>query len=394
MNYDAVEVGLVKDKAELGNRFYMKTRKWGSYVKPGDEPQDDWNLGWGETPFTKIITNYIQDSTFPLKFYDEEDNLLASMTLKRAQEMGTSGKILIERARKIQRQNNNRMLIQVPRKFNNWVRTKASSEIRQLIENAYNDTYNSTINPPFDGRTLRVRGMSDTFYGVKDFTVYKHNRAVAEKLVWNGKGANCHDVGAGKTLASIITSQVLLQQGAARKPMFVVPGKVQEKWVEEYMMLFPDARILNMKMKSDSKHKELTMAQLYNWDAIFIADHAFKALPLSPDEQRRIYAERVEYFDEMIENFENLIEEDEGVSGQAKKSIVKRLEKQMEEWETKLRNVSDTRRLETDIFFDELGVDCLFFDEAHFYKNALGSAKAAKLGIAANNPSQRAEDAL
>src|SRR6056297_3638765 len=395
MNYDKVEIGLVKDKADLGNRFYMKLRKWGRYVSGGDETNDDWNQGWGETPFTKIINSYIQDSTFPLKFYDENDELLPNMTLKQAQSMkGDQGQILIERARKIQRQNNNRMLTHVPKKFNNWVRTKAPAGIRRLIEQAYNDTYNAVINPPFDGRTLRVRGMSDTFYGVKDFTVYKHNRAIAEKLVWNGKGANCHDVGAGKTLASIITSQVLLQQGAARKPMFVVPGKVQEKWVEEYSMLFPDAKILNMKMTSQSKHKELTMAQLYNWDAIFIADHAFKSLPLSPGEQSRIYQERIEYFNEMLENFEDLLEEDEAISKTAKTSMMKRLEKQMEEWETKLRNVAQAKRLETDIFFDELGVDCLFFDEAHFYKNALGSAKAAKLGISANKPSQRAEDAL
>ncbi|MEX2639285.1 MAG: hypothetical protein WD266_01270, partial [Balneolales bacterium] len=176
--------------------------------------------------------------------------------------------------------------------------------------------------------------------------------------------------------------------------MFVVPGKVQEKWVEEYSMLFPDAKILNMKMTAASKHKELTMAQLYNWDAIFIADHAFKSLPLSPAEQSRIYQERIEYFNTMLENFEDLLDEDQAISKTAKTSMMKRLEKQMEEWETKLRNVAQSKRLETDIFFDELGVDCLFFDEAHFYKNALGSAKAAKLGISANKPSQRAEDAL
>jgi len=395
MNYDKVEIGLVKDKADLGNRFYMKLRKWGRYVTGGDETQDDINLGWGETPFTKIIGSYIQDSTFPLKFYDENDELLPNMTLKQALAMpGDKGQILIERARKIQRQNNNRMLTHVPKKFNNWLRTKASTLVRQLIEEAYNNTYNAVVNPPFDGRTLRVRGMSDTFYGVKDFTVYKHNRAIAEKLVWNGKDANCHDVGAGKTLASIITCQVLLQQGAAQKPMFVVPGKVQEKWVEEYSMLFPDSKILNMKMNPADKHKELTMAQLYNWDAIFIADHAFKSLPLSPGEQARIYQERIDYFNQMLENFEELIDEDEAISKQAKTSMMKRLETQMEQWETKLRSASQAKRLETDIFFDELGVDCLFFDEAHFYKNALGSAKAAKLGISANKPSQRAEDAL
>jgi len=392
LGYRDVHIGLVKDKAELGNRFYMKLRKGGRYIKNGEETQDDWNQGWGETPFSKIINNYIQDSSFPLVFYDEDDNVLPNMTLKHAEQKGLTA--LIERARAKQRTHNDQMLTRVPQKFNQWVRTKASTEIRELIEQAYNHEYNAHINPQFDGNTLRVRGMSDTFYGVKDFAVYKHNRAVAEKLVWNGRGANCHDVGAGKTLASIITSQVLLQQGACRKPMFVVPGKVQEKWVEEYAMLFPEAKILNMKMTGPERHKELTMAQLYNWDAIFIADHAFKSLPLSPSVQQQMYSERVEYFDQMIDSFDELIEEDDALSSTAKKSMVTRLEKMKEEWEAKLRNVASAKRLDTDIFFDELGVDALFFDEAHFYKNALGSAKAAKLGIAANKPSQRAEDAL
>ncbi|MDR8389870.1 hypothetical protein NC796_01890 [Aliifodinibius sp. S!AR15-10] len=392
LGYRDVHLGLVKDKADLGNRFYMKLRKGGRYIKGGEETAGDWNQGWGETPFSKIIKNYIQDSSFPLVFYDEDDNVLRDMTLKRAEQTGQQA--LIERARAKQRTHNDQMLTRVPQKFNQWVRTKASTEIRELIEQAYNHEYNAHINPQFDGATLRVRGMSDTFYGVKDFAVYKHNRAVAEKLVWGGRGANCHDVGAGKTLSSIITSQVLLQQGACSKPMFVVPGKVQEKWVEEYAMLFPEAKILNMKMTGTERHKELTMAQLYHWDAIFIADHAFKSLPLSPAVQQQMYSERVEYFDQMIDSFDELIEEDDALSSTAKKSMVTRLEKMKEEWEAKLRNVATATRLETDIFFDELGVDALFFDEAHFYKNALGSAKAAKLGIAANKPSQRAEDAL
>jgi hypothetical protein len=361
-------------------------------VASGEETQDDWNQGWGETPFSKIINNYIQDSSFPLVFYDEDDNVLPNMTLKRAEQTGRQA--LIERSRAKQRTHNDQMLTRVPQKFNQWVRTKASTEIRELIEQAYNHEYNAHINPQFDGATLRVRGMSDTFYGVKDFAVYKHNRAVAEKLVWGGRGANCHDVGAGKTLSSIITSQVLLQQGACNKPMFVVPGKVQEKWVEEYAMLFPEAKILNMKMTGSERHKELTMAQLYGWDAIFIADHAFKSLPLSPAVQQQMYSERVEYFDQMIDSFDELIEEDDALSSTAKKSMVTRLEKMKEEWEAKLRGAASAKRLDTDIFFDELGVDALFFDEAHFYKNALGSAKASKLGIAASKPSQRAEDAL
>jgi hypothetical protein len=96
----------------------------------------------------------------------------------------------------------------------------------------------------------------------------------------------------------------------------------------------------------------------------------------------------------MIENFSDLIEDDSGVSSTAKKSMIKRIEAQKEAFEQQVRDLSAIQREDTDIYFDELGVDGLFVDEAHFYKNALGSAKANKLGIAATNPSQRAEDMI
>jgi ppGpp synthetase/RelA/SpoT-type nucleotidyltranferase len=391
LGYGTVEIGLVKDKADLGNRFYFRFKKGGVYTR--DATDQDMNLGWGNTPYSKIVLNYITDRTFDLQFYDENGNHLPTMTLKKAKKDGRDG--LIQRARKIQRENRNRMLTKVPKDFENWVRVNADNALIEKIEEAYNNKYNAVVNPDFTGETIRFRGMSNTFYGEKNFKIYKHNRAVAEKLIWNGRGANCHDVGAGKTMSSIITNQALLQQGAVKKPMFVVPGKVQEKWVEEYTQLFPDAKILNMKFAdSQSRFKELAMAQLYSWDAIFISENSFKRLPLSPSVRVQLIQERIDYFDEMIENFGELIEEEGAVSKQAQKSMIKRLEAQKEAFETQIRDLSAIDREDTDIYFDELGVDGLFVDEAHFYKNALGSAKANKLGIAASKPSQRAEDMI
>jgi N12 class adenine-specific DNA methylase/ppGpp synthetase/RelA/SpoT-type nucleotidyltranferase len=396
LQYQRVEIGLFKDKAGSGNRFYLRLREWGSYVKSGGETTADYNVGWGTIPFSKILNNYIQEKQFPWVVHDGNGNVLkmSKKNLERRAATDEYYKNILELSTRKQSDFNERMLREVPQIFNTWLRTEAPSEIRDTVETIYNGTFNAHVNPRFDGSTLKFRGMSDTFYGDADFRVFKHNRAVAEKLVWNGRGANNHDVGAGKTMASIITSQVLLQQGSCQKPMFVVPGKVQEKWVEEYSQLFPDAKILNMKMDAETRHKELTMAQLYNWDAIFLADHSFKRLSLSPEEQAKRFGERVRYFDKMLEEFSANVESEDGMTGAQEKRIAKSIEKQKEEFETRLQNVTEAKRLESDIFFDELGVDALFFDEAHFYKNALSSPKAQKLGIAANKPSIRAEDAL
>lgn len=396
LQYPTVEIGLFKDKADVGNRFYMRLRRRGKYVKSGNETQADYNLGWGTIPFSKILNRYIQEKRFPFVAYDLDGNVLdiTKKKLKKRAKQSDRWAEILENSTQKQADFTERMLRDVPQLFNSWLRTEAAGDIRDRVEEVYNKTFNSHVNPEFDGSTLRFRGMSGSFYGDADFRVFKHNRAVAEKMVWNGRGANCHDVGAGKTMASIITSQILLQQGACQKPMFVVPSKVQEKWVEEYSMLFPDAKILNMKMDRESEHKELTMAQLYDWDAIFIASHSFKRLSLSPDEKAERLQDRIQYFDNLLDNMDENIESESGIKNQAKKRIVKKVEKQKEQFETKLADVSDADRLDTDIFFDELGVDCLFFDESHFYKNALSSPKAQKLGIAATKTSQRAEDAL
>lgn len=399
LGYGDAELGVVKDKAELGNRFYMRLRTggWrGKYVKPGDESQKDENTGWGTLPFSKILNTYIQERKFPFVPFDLEGRKLtiSKKDLKAKAEESEEYQKVLDNSLQKQNANNERMLNDVPRIFNTWLRTDADADVRDKVEQVYNDKYNSTINPPFDGSTLKFRGMSDTFYGDADFRVFKHNRVVAEKLVWNGRGANNHDVGAGKTMASIITNQVLLQQGSAHKSLFVVPGKVQEKWVEEYTQLFPDAKILNMKMEKESKHKELTMAQLYDWDAIFIADHSFKRIQLSPGEQQKRLQQRIAYFDELLENMDEVFESEKGVKNTQKSRIAKNIEKQKEEFEKKVFDLKEANILDSDIFFDQLGIDAIFFDEAHFYKNALSSPKAQKLGIAATNTSIRAEDAL
>ena len=341
--------------------------------------------GWGHEPYSKLVHLYLNERTIKRKVVDEEGNLLGkSLKEATAVEKGRAN-----RFRDIWQA---RLVREIPRDFQQWVQTKAPSEIRERIEERYNALYNAHVNPPFDGLTFSVRGLADTVYGLDDFEIYPHNTIVAEKMLWNMGGGDCHDVGSGKTLAAIITAMAAKQRGAIEKPMFVVPGQVLRKWQREFTDLFPDAKTLVIELSSQRRGDELARAQAWDWDAIFIPDHAFKRLPLSPEERVRRLRRRITEFNRMIESSVARIRREHGAKHA--KRMRKRLAKRLAKFETTLEEVSEIERDETDIFFDELGVDALFFDEAHFYKNALGSPKAIELGIAKANPSQRAEDAL
>lgn len=337
----------------------------------------DKQKGLENVEFSKMLKYYIQNSSFPIKYIDNEGQPVSK---KRAEDLNT-----VEKSKELQRINTGKMNSLIEREFMSYLRIEAPDQERAMVEKLYNDYFTNTANPKFDGSTFRVKGMSNTFYGAKDFTVYRHNLMVAEKLAWNGRGGNCHDVGAGKTLASILLSQNLKQRGLAKKQLFVVPGKVIEKWQEEYLMLFPDAKVLNLRLAGQKKDKELVLAQLYDWDAIFIPTHAFSRIPLSPEVRIATAQARIEEFREMLASYGDELDS-------AEKRTVKQIEKMVEEFEKTIYDLKNSKR-ETDVYYDELGIDSIFIDEAHFYKNAISTGRAYELGIAGKF-SQRAEDML
>ena len=193
------------------------------------------------------------------------------------------------------------------------------------------------------------------------------------------------------TLAAILTTQALKQRGEVEKPMIVVPGQVLEKWAAEYVDVFPDAKIMKITLGEDTA-EELAAAQLFDWDAILIPQYTYKSLPLSPQESRKRLKKQVAHFQKMANEKYRKVKRKEGKSKANR--LKNRLEARIEDLITELQDLKERETEETDIFFDELGVDCVIMDEAHAYKNALSSPRAVDLGIAAGDVSQRALDAL
>jgi len=386
--YTDAEVHLFVDDQSNGSRIF-DTKLYEYSYRSGNRlaqsaTEQDMSLGWAGEPFSAILHRYINGKKFKLLAYNEQRELTPGVNPNKLYRQD-----LIDISIEMETINTNKML-SIDQTLTRWIRVEADTELREFVENEYNKIYNSTVFPNYDGSTFRVKGMSNVFYGVENFPVYQHNLSIAEKMLWMGSGGNCHDVGAGKTLASILTAMAGKQQGRWKKPLFVVPGKVIEKWIEEFQMLFPNAKNLAIRGEKADLQEELAMAQLYDWDAVFITHTSFTRLLISPPVKKKLIDDRVNEITEAISDVKS--EMGEGSTDPISKRILKLLEAQREMLETEMLNLS-ARQFDNDVYYDQLGVDTIFVDEAHEFKNALGSKEALKLGIAKKS-SQRAEDML
>jgi N12 class adenine-specific DNA methylase len=350
----------------------------------GPKSSKDRDQGWGTKAYSQIVDIYLKGNQFPRTVVDEDGNPV-DVSLSDATPEQTA------RANQYQEAWQQRMERQMPRDFQQWVRQEASTDMRDRIEEAYNRKYNSVATPEFDGSTFSVRGLSDTFKGMDDFEIFPHNTVVAEKMLWNLGGGDFHDVGSGKTLASIITVMAAQQRGAFDKTIFAVPGQVLRKWQSEFAELFPDASTLVIELQQGNRAEELAKAQAGDWNAVLMPLSAFKRLPLSPKVRQKALRRRISEIDRMLNA------ELERISDDAPSGQVARLERKYDElkaeYREKIQELDDIEEEEVDIYFDELGADSLVIDEAHAYKNALGTPLARQLGIAGST-SDRAERAL
>lgn len=371
-------------------RLILRYRNNGTYVSgfsDSNYSQEDESRGWHGIPYSNILARYLKGQHFPIKhggnaYVDPEtqEPLPGVTTQEEAKERG-----IYTQNKRIQSQNETEMRETMQADFEEWA-DSADSEMRSRIAEAYNRTYRSRSFPDFDGTTLNLPGFNFPL------PIFEHNLAAAEKMVFNQGGGDNHSVGAGKTFASIIAIETLRQRGLVNKPMFVVPSQVIEKWMKEYQELFPDARILVLRGKSEGLREELFRAQVYDYDSIFITQTGFKALELSPEARRERINERIEKNAQIAENLREDLESDfptSMVSG-----IPDGIEERINEWADDIEKIQEEAAEEQvdRIFLDELGVDSFIFDEAHAYKNASAPSQlAADLGIV-GDVSQRAVD--
>ena len=253
---------------------------------------------------------------------------------------------------------------------------------REQLERQYNATFNQVRLPTYDGSYLRFPGMNPAI------ELKPHQKNAIHRIVSTGDNTLLHHVvGSGKTFTMMATAMKLRQYGLAKKIMIAVPNHLVEQWAAEGRKLYPNAKILVATKDDLSKEKRqrfVSKVAMGDWDAIIIAQSSFAKIPISPERQ-------IAKIQEEIERIEQTIEATWADKGMPR-GAVKNLEKIKKNREAQLKKLLDDDKKDSVLIFENLGVDYLFVDEAHYYKNKFLFTKMNNVAGISTSASQRASD--
>jgi len=267
----------------------------------------------------------------------------------------------------------------IKERFRSWV--FADPERTERLVRIYNDNYNNLRPRLFDGSHLDFPGMNQTI----------HLRPHQADAVWRGMSAGntllAHAVGAGKTYTMAATGMKMKQVGLVKKPMYVVPNHLLEQFAREFMQLYPNARLL-VAGKEDLRRdrRKLLTAKIASgdWDGILVTHSSFERIGMSREYQEKFLTDQIAEYDE-------LLREHAGAKG-SNRNIIKQIEKQKAARVERLKDLLAEEKKDDGLVFDELGVDHVFIDEAHFFKNLETPTKMERVAGIQTGGSERAFD--
>jgi N12 class adenine-specific DNA methylase len=265
----------------------------------------------------------------------------------------------------------------IKEKFKEWV--WADDERRNRLVRLYNDTFNHSRVRTFNGEHLTLPGASSAIQ------LQLHQKAGVWRILQTDNTLLGHVVGAGKTFTMVAAAMELKRLGLARKPMFAVPNHMLGQFSTELLMLYPGANILaagREDFEAQNRRKLFSRIATGNWDAIIVTHSGFERIPLSQDTQ-------VRFFKDQLDELEKVKREHTDADS---RSLVKQIEKAKKRLETKLEALSANHRKDNTLTFEELGVDRLFVDEAHYFKNLFYISKMTRIAGLPQTASERAFD--
>ena len=269
----------------------------------------------------------------------------------------------------------------IKEEFQKWI---WSDETRRTeLAKLYNETYNALANPKYDGSSLTVNGLNASF------SLREHQANAVKRIIASGGNTLlAHRVGAGKTLEMAAAAMKLRELGIVKKPVFAVPKSLVAQWGVEFNSYFPAAKLLVADDKSFSKeNRKVFTNNIANgdFDAVILSYEQFGKIPMSKEYQQRFLQEQI---DEVL----TAIAEEKAENG-GKSLTVKQMEKKVAQLKTKLERLKIQSVDEDNVDFETLGIDALFVDEAHNFKNLQYTTKMQNVGGLGNSDgSQRAFD--
>ena len=268
----------------------------------------------------------------------------------------------------------------IKEEFKNWI--FADPERREELERTYNALFNRIRLPSFDGSYLKFPEMNPAV------ELKPHQKNAVHRII-TGDGSTLlhHVVGAGKTYTMIASAMKMRQYGLCKKPMVVVPNHLVQQWAAEWRKLYPNANILiatKEDLEKDNRRKFVSKVAMGDWDGIIIAQSSFAKIPISPERQ-------IGKLKEEIANIEATVKR-QWEESDMPRGAVKNLERIKKNRETMLKKLMDDSNKDSVLTFENLGVDYLYIDEAHNYKNLFLYSKMNNVAGISSAASQRASD--
>ena len=262
--------------------------------------------------------------------------------------------------------------------FANWV--WQDPQRRETLVKQYNELFNSTRPREYDGSHIHFVGMNP------EITLREHQRNAIAHVLYGGNTLLAHEVGAGKTFEMAASAMEAKRLGLCQKSLFVVPNHLTLQWAQEFLHLYPSAKLLVASKKDfETANRKKFCARIAtgDYDAVIIGHSQFEKIPLSFERQERIIQEQ-------IDEIQSGIAELKHSSGE--KFTIKQMEKSRKQLEMKLEKLRATERKDDVITFEELGVDRLFVDESHSFKNLFLVTKMRNVAGLSTSEAQKSSD--
>lgn len=266
----------------------------------------------------------------------------------------------------------------IKQKFAEWIWKDINR--RELLCRIYNETFNGIRPREYDGRHIRFEGMNP------EISLRPHQINAIAHILYGGNTLLAHEVGAGKTYEMVAAAMEMKRLGLCTKSLIVVPNHITEQWAAEWLQLYPSANILVATKKdfeTQNRKKFCSRIATGDYDAIIIGHSQFEKIPMSVERQQAILERQIE---------EILFGIEQAKAQKAERYTVKQMERTRKSLEARLAKLNDQSRKDDVVTFEQLGVDRLFIDESHYFKNLFLATKMRNVGGIAQTEAQKSSD--
>ena len=339
----------------------------------------EWNISGKSTPSKQDVNAYMTYGTERANAYrilEDTLNLRDVRIYDTTYENGVEKRVLNQKETTLAQQKQQA----IKDAFQEWIWRDPNR--RQALVQQYNERFNSIRPREYDGSHIRFSGMSP------EITLREHQKNAIAHILYGGNTLLAHEVGAGKTFEMVAAVMESKRLGLCQKAMFVVPNHLTEQWASEFLRLYPSANILvTTKKDFETRNRKKFCARIAtgDYDAVIIGHSQFEKIPISKERQEHLLQEQIYEIEDGIRELR---------AANAERFTIKSLERTKRGLELRLQKLQAADRKDDVVTFEQLGIDRLYVDEAHSYKNLFLYTKMRNVAGLSTSDAQKSSDML